>query len=106
MANNYDSTDVGVPYVRAHKVTLHWPDNGLLPSYVLEQSLGVKLKDGTVRTIETLPTISRSLDFVNDGDLPIPLVDPTSGANLGIDTTLNKTMLSILAVVRQEQLKG
>lgn len=105
MSLNFDASQVGVPFVRAHKITIHYPDNGQTPWATIEQSNGVVLADGKVRTIEQLPTIQRSFDLQNDGNLPVPLVSPTTGADLGANTTLNQVFLGILAVVRQEQKK-
>ena len=101
---NYDSSQVGVPYVRVHKIIIHYPDNGQLPWAVIDQSLAVKLADGTIRKIEDLPSLQRAFDLANDGSDPIPLVSPETGAALGADTSLNQVMLAILAVVRKEQL--
>lgn len=105
--DNYDSSQVGVPYVRVHRITINYPESGLglLPSASLEQSLAVKLADGTSRKLADLPTISRSFDLTNDGNDAIPLVDPTTGVPLGANTSLNQVMLVLLAVVRNEQTK-
>lgn len=100
----YDASQVGVPYVRAHEIEIFYPDNGQLPHAVIHQSLAVKLADGTIRTLETLPKINASFDLVNDGTAPIPLVDPATGQPLGPSTSLQGVMLGILAVVRQQQL--
>ena len=102
---NYDPSQVGVPYVRAHRITIDYPDNNLLPSVKIEQSLAVKLADGTVRKIEDLLPITRALDMPNAGDDPIPLIDPETGQPLGSDTSLNMAMLQVLAVLRFEQLR-
>lgn len=101
---NYDASQVGVPYVRAHEIEIFYPDNSQLPHAVIRQSLAVKLADGSIRTLETLPAITASFDLVNNGTAPIPLVDPATGAQLGPVTTLQGVMLGILAVVRQQQL--
>lgn len=100
---NYDASQVGVPYVRVDKITIHYPDGGQVPWAVIDQTLAVKLADGTVRTLQRLSPLQRAFDLQNDGNLPIPLVDPTTGAPLGPNTTLNTVMLNILAVVRKEQ---
>lgn len=100
---NYNSTDVGVPYVRADKITILWPDNGGSPSAEVEQSLAVKLADGSIRGLEPVQTLSVVFDFAAHGGDAIPLVDPTSGAALGQNTSLNMVMLQILAAVRQQQ---
>ena len=106
MPANYDASQVGVPFVRVDKITIHYPDNGVLPWAVIEQTLAVKLADGTVRTIEKLPSLQSTFDLANDGSDPIPLVSPETGAQLGPSTTLTGVMLNILAVVRKVQLGG
>lgn len=102
---NHDSTEVGVPYVRAHRIELLYPDTNRYPQAIISQRLAVKMKDGSVRSLEDLPPINITFDMLTDGATPIPLVDPTSGAPLGPNTTLQQVMLGILAVVRREQLK-
>lgn len=101
---NYDASQVGVPYVRAYNIRIAYPDNGAMPSVVIEQGFAVKLADGTVRKLEDIAPINISIDLLNDGDKPIPLVNPENGAPLGADTSLNQTFLAILAVVRAKQL--
>lgn len=103
MTTNYNPSQVGVPYVRAHKITINYPDNNLLPTVRIEQSLAVKLLDGTPRQIEVLLPIERQIDLPNAGNDPIPMVDPETGEPIGQNTSLNLTMLHILAVLRQEQ---
>lgn len=101
---NYDASQVGVPYVRAHRIVINYPDNGLMPSVAIEQSLAVKMADGSVRKLEDLDTISSSLDLQNDGADPIQLVSLEDATYLGADTSLNMVMLGVLAVVRAKQL--
>lgn len=101
---NYNASQVGVPYVRAYNIRIAYPDNGALPSVVIEQGLAVKLADGTVRKLDDLSPINVSIDLANDGNDPIPLVSPEDGSALGADTSLNQTFLAILAVVRAKQL--
>ena len=103
MSYNYDASQVGVPYVRAHRIDIYYPDNGQLPWALIEQSLAVKLADGTIRTLEALPPIRAEFDLGAEGMTPIPLVDPSSAAPLGANTNLRNVMLGILAVVRQRQ---
>ena len=112
MSRNYDSTEVGVVYDRAHRIIIHYPESGteLLPWATIEQSEAVKLADGTVRRLDNLPSLQRSFNLTDDGNLPIPLVDPVTGAQIvgpngPMFTTLNQVMLGILAVVRQEQVR-
>ena len=101
---NYDASKVGVPYIRAHKLVIHYPDNGNLPWVSIEQSLAVKLADGTVRRLEDVDALQSTFDLRADGDKLIPLVSPDTGLALGANTSLNNVMLGILAVVRQQQL--
>jgi len=104
MTTNYDASQVGVPYVRAHRITINYPDNGQLPSVAIEQSLAVKMADGSVRKLEDLEPISSTLDLQNDAMDPIPLVNLEDGSALGADTSLAMVMLGVLAVVREKQL--
>lgn len=106
MTTNYNpSSGVGVPYVRVHRITIDWPDRGLLPVARIEQSLAVILADGSIRQIEVLPTIQTTLDLANDGEDEIQIVHPETGdAVPGMVTTLNQTFLAVLAVVRAKQL--
>lgn len=101
---NYNASQVGVPFVRAYNIRIAYPDNGILPSVVIEQALAVKLADGTIRKIEDLAPINASIDLANDGNDPIPLVSPEDGSALGANTSLNQTFLAVLAVVRSKQL--
>lgn len=101
---NYDSTQIGVPYVRVPRLSIDYTDN-TKPKATIQQALAVKLADGSIRELEPVPEIIAAFDMLADGTKPIPLVDPTTGAPLGMNTTLQQVMLSILAVVRQEQKK-
>jgi hypothetical protein len=102
---NYNpSSPVGVPYVRAHKVTINWPDRGLVPTFAIEQSLAVRLTDESIRQIELLPTLHGTMDLANDGDDAIQVVHPDTGVEIpGMTTSLNQAFLAVLAVVRQAQ---
>ena len=105
MPQNYDSTQVGVPYVRAHHIEIFYPEDSRRPQVIIRQKLAVKLADGTVRSLEGLPEITKTFDMATEGTVPVPMVDPTSGAPLGADTTLQQTMLANLAIVRKLQLE-
>lgn len=102
---NYNSSTVGLPYVRAQRITIEYPDAGRAPTAIIEQSLAVKLADGTVRQLENQGSFAVTFNFAADGSAPIPLIFPDTGLPIGPNTTLNNTMLSILAVVRHEQNK-
>ncbi len=103
---NYNTTIVGEPYVRVHRLIINWPDSALhqLPTATLEQSLAVKLASGAIRTLEPVPTIEVAINMEDDGNTPIPLVDFETGELLGVDTTLNQVMLGVLAVIRSRQI--
>lgn len=101
---NYDASQIGVPYIRAHRIVINYPDNGLPPSVVIEQSLACKMADGSVRKLEYMDPISAMLDLQNDGSDPIPLVSLEDASHLGQNTSLNMVMLGVLAVVRAKQL--
>lgn len=101
---NYNASQVGVPYVRASKITISWPDNGGTPSAIVDQTLAVKLADNSVRELEAIKTLTIELDFVNHGADSIPLVDPNTGNPLGANTDLNHVMLHVLAAIRAQQI--
>ena len=114
---NYDSTQVGVPYVRAPQINIQYPPPGAgaAPYATIAQAEAVKLADGTLRSLGTLPTIEATFDLADQG--AIALVNPDSGAPLDPATcaalgqlvasgniNLPLVMLCLLAVVRREQL--
>lgn len=104
MTANYDASVVGVPYIRGTQVVINWPDQGGMPVGQITQCMAVKLADGTVRNLETIPPLTITLDLTNHGTDAIPLVNPSNGAPLGANTTLNTAMLNVLAVIRQAQI--
>ncbi len=107
---NYNASQVGVPYVRAHRITINYPEPGRgIPWAVIDQSEAVKLADGSARRIGELPSLQRAFDLQTEGNTPIPLVSPDTGEPLvgpggPMYTTLTQVMLGILAVVRREQI--
>ncbi len=108
MSYNFNASVVGDPYVRAHRISINYPDNDSPPSALIEHSLAVKLVSGIPRKLEDLPSISVSFDFANNGNTPIPLVSPEDRSPILVNgqpvyTTLNQVMLSLLAVVHQQQ---
>lgn len=100
---NYDASQVGVPFIRAYGIRIDYPDNGQPPNVVVEQAMAVKLADGTIRKLEDLDPLNIAIDMVNEGTVPIPLVNPEDNTPLGVNTTLQGTFLSILAIIRQHQ---
>lgn len=99
---NYDSTNIGVPYTRVNDISIKYPPTGL-PEIKISQAIAVKLADLTTVEVSPAPPLTFTLDMINDALIPIPLVDPTSGAPLGPNTNLQTVMLNILAVVRKKQ---
>lgn len=104
MAKNYDPSTVGVPYVRASRIIIVWPDRNGIPSVEIEQACAVKLLDQTVRKIEEIKAINASVDLATHGNDQIPMIDPETGAQTGEHTTMNQVMLQILAAVRYIQI--
>ena len=102
-ARNYDSSQVGAPFVRAHRIEINYYDAGREPEVVVRQSLAVRLADGTVRQLEEIEAMQWTVPLSSAGADPIPLVSPEDGSALGADTSLNQVMLGILAVIRQRQ---
>lgn len=104
---NYDPSQVGVPYVRVSRLVIEWPDSAEspMPTAVMEQTLAVKLADGSIRTLEKMQPIGAKLDFTNGND-PVPLVNPETAQPLGMDTSLNQAMLAVLAVIRKHQIEA
>lgn len=103
---NYDGSKVGVPYVRTRQLIIDWPDNNAMPRATILHGTAVKLADGTVRALDPLPQVDCVLDFEKDGDAEVPLISPADASPLGINTTLNKAFLAVLAIVHDRQVKA
>lgn len=106
MKYNYDASEVGVPFLRAYGIRIDYPDGGQPPVVVVEQAMAVKLKDGTIRKMEDVTPLNIAIDLAGEGTVPIPLVSPDTGAPLGANTTLQATFLSILAIIRKNQISS
>jgi hypothetical protein len=100
---NYNASQVGVPFLRAYGIRIDYPDAGQPPVVVVEQAMAVKLADGTVRKLEDVPPLNITIDLVNEGVVPIALINPDDNTPLGPNTTLQSTFLSILAIIRKNQ---
>ena len=103
--SNYDSSQVGVPYIRVNNIAVQYNTNHL-PVVTIQQMLAVKLADGSFVEIgpAPVPSFTFTIDLIDNGNTAIPLIDPTTGASLGANTTANQTMLAILAAIRAQQL--
>lgn len=95
---NYDASKVGVLYARTGRLIINYPI-GEMPSVRIERMLAVKLADGSVRKLEDMPPLDATLDMTHR-DVPIPLVNPEDNSYLGVDTSLGKVFIGVLAVVR------
>jgi len=93
-----------VPFVRAHRIEIDYPDSTGIPEATVYQSLAVVLADGSTRSIQPLAPMMLKLDLKAYGNDPIPLISPSTAKHLGADTSLNQVFLGILAVVRQAQI--
>ena len=99
---NYDSSQVGVPYIRVSNITIQYPTSGIT-RVTLEQETAVKLADNSIAVLNPIQSLSFTLDMEKDSQLDIPLIDPESGKELGSSTNLQQVMLGILAVIRPRQ---
>lgn len=119
---NYDTTQVGVPYIRVPRIEIGYPPPGSDSSadVTLRQTWAVKLKDGTILEAPSValdhPVINTPVDPTDA--TPVPLVDPDTGGELDAGlraqiagaisagvVTLPIAMLVILAVARSIQKK-
>lgn len=115
--SNYNSSQVGVPYVRAPRLIIGHPPpgSGNNATATIHQAEAVMLADGTSRELGALPALDCTFDLADQA--LIALVDPDTGAALAPEAcaalgqlvasgnvTLQTVMLCLLAVVRREQL--
>lgn len=100
---NYDSSQVGVPYVRVPTIQISYPQP-LHGSIKFQEVEAVILADGTPRQLNELGERSFTVTPAQMSDV-IQLVDPTTGNDIpGQTTTVLQLMLGILAMIRREQL--
>lgn len=119
-ATNYDTTNVGVPYLRVPRIEIGYPPPGSVgesPDVTLTQTWAVKMADDSIQVLRNappVPVINAAIDATSQA--PIPLVDPDTGAALDAGTraaiagaitsgvvTMPIAMLVILAVARSIQ---
>lgn len=119
MNTNYDTRQIGVPYLRVPRIEIGYPapGSGSSPDVTLRQVWAVKLAGGAIEVLQTapaVPVINAPIDAASQ--TPIPLVDPDSGLPLDAATraaiagavtsgvvTMPIAMLVILAVARSLQ---
>lgn len=102
MNRNYDSSKVGVPFVRVNDLRITYPSPSTAHVACHEEE-AVTLADGSVRHLADLGWFEFDI-APQDMDDPTPMVHPSTGAPLGADIAPQQVMLGILAVVRQRQL--
>ncbi len=107
---NYDPSQVGVPYVRTPEIVITYPDRGMAPFVVIKDRWAVLAVDGTVHHLaQALDPLTSTLDLEGAGADEIPLIDPATGAEIpGQTTTLGHGFMAILAITRhlQKQARG
>jgi hypothetical protein len=104
MVVSYDSTLVGVPYVRCSNVAIRYKASAL-PLVLVEQEWAVKLLDGSIAILSTpISSFSFELDLINEAVLDIPMINPDSGEFLGANTNLQDTLIDMASIIRVKQL--
>jgi hypothetical protein len=104
-ARNYNSSEVGVPYIRVPELGIKHPEPGTAQVRFAED-LAVKMADGSIASIAAAGEVAFQ---VSPADMltEVPLVDPTTGQPLPGNprVTYQHVMLCILAVVRARQVE-
>jgi hypothetical protein len=102
MPRNYDSSAVGVPYVRVPLIEIKYPEPHTAHVRVLEVE-AVKLADGSIRELRQLGQIEW---HIGPGDMGkvAQIPHPDTGAPTGATTTNQQLMLGLLAAIRAQQL--
>ena len=108
MTTSYDASVVGGLRCRASRIIVEFPANDV-PVVHVEQYSAVTMNDNSTQQIAPMQSLEESLDLVDNGNTPIPLVDFTTGAPVLVDgvaqtTTLNTVLVQMLAVIRSIQL--
>lgn len=100
---NYDSSAVGVPYIRVPSIQISYPQP-LHATIRFQEVEAVILADGSTRQLNEMGERSFNVTPGQMADV-IQLVDPTTGLDIpGHTMTVMQLMLGMLAVIRREQL--
>lgn len=102
MSKNYDSTAVGVAFIRVNDLRITYP-TPMTAHVACHEEEAVTLADGSVRHLADLGWFEFDIGPA-DMATSLPVVHPASGAALGPVTTAQQVMLGILAVIRSKQL--
>ena len=100
---NYDASKIGLPYSRTHYIAIRYDIDGTA-AVRCEQSLAVTLADGSTGVLSQLEPIEFTVDPKSEQPYSIP--NPVTGEPLGLDATPQSVFLGILAIIRNQQLKG
>lgn len=105
MDRNYDSSQVGVEYIRIPRIQIHYPAP-LTATIEASEVTAVQMADGSVKawndTTRQMPSISVG---ASDMATEFPLRDPTSGAEIpGATMTVQQLMVGIMSYLRMHQL--
>ena len=98
---NFDSTVVGEPYSRIEKIEIDYVASMTANVSFTEQE-HVQLADGTHRPIGGENVIKFSV-LPQDMSKTVPLLDSSTGTELGASMSYGQVMLGILAVIRAKQ---
>lgn len=99
---NYNSTDIGDPYVRVPLVEIKYPAPGVANIRIIED-LAIKAKDGSIKHLETLGQLEWSIT-PSDMGKSLQLVHPDTGDAIpGATMTYQQLMLGLLAAIRYQQ---
>lgn len=100
---NYDSSEVGVAYVRVDRVEITYPAP-LTAEVTFHQSLATKMKDGSIKKLEPLETLRFTLTAA-DMMTPYPIPHPDTGQPTGQTGTPMQCYLLMLGMIRKKQLE-
>jgi hypothetical protein len=103
MANNYDASQVGVPYVRIPSFTLDYPSPGNARVEAQEVS-AVKLANGEVKVIDKIGVLAFRIQSHQLAET-FPLINPDTGANLGASMSYQQLMIGITSALRKAQIE-
>jgi len=102
--HNYDSTEIGTPFVRVRDLRITYPAANTATIVCTEEE-AVRLAGGAIRSLGDIGLFSFDV-MPQDMQMMVPLVDPATGQALPGNPSMSylQIMLGILAAVRAQQL--
>lgn len=102
--NHYDSTQVGVPFVRVRDLRITYPAANTA-SIVCTEEEAVRLTGDAIRSFGDIGSLTFNV-LPQHMQMLVPLVDPATGQALPGNPSMSylQIMLGILAAVRAQQL--